>query len=62
VTEASPTFRLSDKQAELNRLLASPARHILAWGGSRIWHDTLPKVMATCFPDVTTKQDKAAWF
>src|SRR5262245_22175087 len=27
-----------------------------------ICHDTLPKVMSTCFPEVETKQDKASWF
>jgi predicted phage terminase large subunit-like protein len=27
-----------------------------------IWFDTLPKVMATCFPGLQCKQDKAAWF
>ena len=27
-----------------------------------IWHDTLPKVLATSFPGMTVKQDKAAWF
>jgi hypothetical protein len=27
-----------------------------------IWYDTLPKVMASCFPDVVTKQDKASYF
>ena len=27
-----------------------------------IWHDTLPKVMATCFPGLQCKQDKASWF
>ena len=80
---APPAFKLTVKQTELNQLLAGPATHILAWGGSRsgktflsvraiavramrapgsrhliaryrfnhviqsIWHDTLPKVMAT---------------
>ena len=93
-----PAFKLTIKQTELNQLLAGPATHILAWGGSRsgktflsvraiavramrapgsrhliaryrfnhviqsIWHDTLPKVMATCFPEVVAKQDKASWF
>jgi hypothetical protein len=95
---AAPTFRLTDRQRELNQLLGGPATHTLAWGGSRsgktftlcraiairamrtpgsrhliarfrfnhvvqsIWHDTLPKVMATCFPTVEVKQDKASWF
>ena len=27
-----------------------------------IWHDTLPKVLATSFPGLVVKQDKAAWF
>ena len=27
-----------------------------------IWHDTLPKVLATCFPGLAVKQDKASWF
>src|SRR5262245_10116507 len=27
-----------------------------------IWHDTLPKVMATCFPGLECKQDKASFF
>src|SRR5262245_30091305 len=27
-----------------------------------IWHDTLPKVLATSFPGLAVKQDKAAWF
>src|SRR5262245_16952386 len=27
-----------------------------------ICHDTLPKVMSTCFPEVETKQDRASWF
>lgn len=94
----APTFVLTEKRRELNRLLASEATHILAWGGSRsgktftfcraiavramkapgsrhlvarfrfnhvvqsIWHDTLPKVMATCFPTVEVKEDKASWF
>src|SRR5262245_5613794 len=29
------TFALTSKQQELNQLLAGPATHILAWGGSR---------------------------
>src|SRR4030095_11594366 len=99
-TTPSPpaAFKLTEKQDELNKLLASPATHVLAWGGSRsgktftlvraiairamrapgsrhlvarfrfnhvitsIWFDTFPKVMKTCFPDVTYKQDKASWF
>jgi predicted phage terminase large subunit-like protein len=27
-----------------------------------IWHDTMPKVMATCFPGLECKQDKASFF
>jgi predicted phage terminase large subunit-like protein len=89
--------KLTDRQRELNQLLAGPATHILAWGGSRsgktwtlvravviramkapgsrhliaryrfnhviqsIVYDTLPKVIGTCFPEVTFKEDKANW-
>jgi predicted phage terminase large subunit-like protein len=95
---ATSGFKLTERQAELNKLLAGPATHVMAWGGSRsgktftlvraiciramrvpgsrhlvarfrfahvlqsIWHDTLPKVMSTCFPDVKYKADKASWF
>jgi len=99
-TLAPPPFKLTEKQSELNRLLASSAVHILAWGGSRsgktftiiraiviramrtagsrhlvarlrfnhaltsIWHDTLPRVLQTCFPDVAerVKWDKQHWY
>jgi predicted phage terminase large subunit-like protein len=27
-----------------------------------IWHDTLPKVLATSFPGLAVKEDKASWF
>ena len=34
-TETTKPFELTERQAEANRLLASPARHILLRGGSR---------------------------
>lgn len=27
-----------------------------------LWHDTFPKVMKLCFPDVQVRQDKAQWY
>jgi phage terminase large subunit len=90
-------FELTLRQQEQRRLMAGPATHVMAFGGSRsgktfgfvrgimvrafkapgsrhliaryrlnhvlqsIWHDTLPKVMATCWPDVAMKQDKSSW-
>ena len=40
------------------------ARHRFNHVIQSIWHDTMPKVMATCFPEVVerVKQDKASWF
>lgn len=91
-------MKLSDKQAEANKLLASDARHVMLYGGARsgktflicraiairalkaggsrhailryrfnavklsVWHDTWPKMMALCFPEVPYKSDKQDWF
>jgi phage terminase large subunit-like protein len=36
MTSQKPTdFKLTERQAELNRMRAGPATHILVWGGSR---------------------------
>ena len=90
-------FRLTADQVCANRLLGSPARHIMLYGGSRsgktflivraivmralahrsrhaclryrfnhikasIVYDTLPKVMALCFPGVAehSRLDRAS--
>lgn len=91
-------FQLTSKQQEANRLLASPAQHIMLFGGSRsgktfllvraiciralkapgsrhailrfrlghikqsIVHDTFPKVMKTCFPQVQVDLNKTDLF
>lgn len=91
------TYKPTLKQVEAQRLIASPATHILLDGGSRsgktflsvrvlciralaapgsrhaavrfrfahakasIGLDTLPKVMATCFPEVGYHIDKTDW-
>ena len=46
---------------------AAKSRHLIARFRfnhviQSIWHDTLPKVLATSFPGLAVKQDKAAWF
>lgn len=96
--EAMTGFKLTEKQTQLNELLAGEAMYILAYGGARsaktfgflravairalrapgslhliaryrfnaaiqsIWHDTLPKVFALCYPDIKYHQDKLNWF
>jgi predicted phage terminase large subunit-like protein len=93
-----PTFSLTPKQHEANALLASPATHVMLFGGSRsgktflairaiilralkaprsrhavlrfrfnavkasIIHDTLPKVMELCFPEIKWTLNKSDWF
>jgi hypothetical protein len=55
-------------RADAVRAMKAPgSRHLIARFRfnhvvQSIWHDTLPKVMATCFPSVEVKQDKANWF
>jgi hypothetical protein len=55
-------------RAIVTRALRAPgSRHLIARRHfnhviQSIWHDTFLAVMSTCFPDVTYKQDKAAWF
>jgi hypothetical protein len=92
------SFKLTSKQEEANRLLASPAQHIMLFGGSRsgktflliraiviralkapgsrhvvlrfrlghikssIVHDTFPKVMRQCFPEVKYELNKTELF
>ncbi|HXF55287.1 MAG TPA: phage terminase large subunit [Hyphomicrobiaceae bacterium] len=48
-------------------LRAAGSRHLIARYRfnhviQSVWHDTMPKVMATCFPGVEAKKDKASWF
>ena len=93
-----PSFELTAKQQEANRLLASPKQHIMLAGGSRsgktflivraiairaqkapgsrhavmrfrfghckqsIVHDTFPKVMRLCFPQVKYDLNRSDWF
>ena len=55
-------------RAMVARALKAPgSRHLVARFRfnhvvQSIWHDTLPKVMATCFPAVEFRQAKASWF
>ena len=91
-------MKLTEKQAEANKLLASDARHVMLYGGARsgktflicraiairaikaegsrhailryrfnavklsVWHDTWPKMMALCFPEVPYKPHKDDWY
>jgi hypothetical protein len=50
------------------RAMKAPgSRHLLARfrfnaAVKTLWFDTVPKVLATCFPQVEVKQDRANWF
>ena len=46
---------------------AAGSRHLIVryrfnHAKASIWHDTWPKMMSLCWPDVVTRQDKADWF
>jgi predicted phage terminase large subunit-like protein len=65
-SRSGKTFMLI--RALVARALKAPgSRHLIAryrfnHAITSIWHDTLPKVLETCWPQVEVKQDKASWF
>jgi len=97
LTATITAFEKTETQAQAVRLMASPANHILLYGGSRsgktliflrsivirslkeksrhvilrhafnhvkqsVWHDSFPKMMSLCFPDVPYKENRSDWF
>lgn len=97
MTATITTFEKTEAQAQAVRLMGSPAKHILLYGGSRsgktmiflrsivirslkvksrhvilrhafnhvkqsVWHDSFPKMMQLCFPDVPYKENRSDWF
>jgi phage terminase large subunit-like protein len=51
-------IRALKAEASRHAILRYRFNHVKA----SIWHDTWPKMMSLCFPDVPYKQDKSDWF